>query len=195
MLAAVAIVVTLLALLLPALGKIRKSAYLTSDLSSMRQLGSAMLSYAGNHANKINQVSTSNPIDKWHKWPEYFWTRAAPYLSPNILEGNLTVAKPKSAADPFTNKTLATMDTRYLGNSPGGNTTTRVIHPFAFNTSLFDWSAPPGGGKGVAMDHFRRLSDFPYLSTTPYIAVGKTKFLASTPGPMPDPSAITDGIF
>lgn len=185
LLAAVAIVAVLAALLVPAVGKARKSALAASDLSSLRKLGGAMIGYAGDNHNKINQTSTSAPQDVW---PDLFWVRASPYLDSSLGEGGtLTVPQLQSLANKFPNKTLAAIDSRYVGTYAG------AIQPFAFNSRLFNYFAPPVGG-GKSTDHFRRLTEFPILSATPYLAVGKWMFTSATPSPLPNPVATGNGV-
>ena len=186
LLSVVAIIAVLAALLFPALSKTRHAAWAAADLAGLRRLGEAMIGYAGDHENKINQRTTSSPQDVW---PDLFWVRASPYLdTPLPTDGSLTVAKIQSVANRFPNRMLVSLDPRYVGTYAGG------IQPFSFNSRLFNWHAPPAGG-GKSSDHFRRLTEFSRLATTPYIAVGKSSFTSGIPGPMPDPANAYSGIY
>lgn len=185
LLATTAIIAVLAALLIPAIGKMQNSARAASDLAGLRQIGQAMIGYAGDNQNKINQRTTSSPQDVW---PDLFWVRASPYLGTALAtDGSLTVAQVQTVANKFPNKMLSSLDPRYVG------TFASAIQPFAFNNRLFNWHAPPAGA-GKSSDHFRRLTEFSLPASTPYVAVGKGSFSSGTPGPMPDPSASYSGV-
>lgn len=185
LLTVIAIVAVLFVLLMPMLKSARKSALAAADLSNLRRIGHAMQGYAADNANIINQTSTSSPQDVW---PDLFWVRASPYLGLSLAEnGTLTTLQLQQAASKFNNKTLAAIDSRYVGTFAG------AIQPFAFNVRLFNYYAPPVGG-GKSTDHFRKLTEFPSLVTTPYIAVGRWSFASGTPGPLPNPASPGNGV-
>lgn len=185
LLATTAIIAVLAALLIPAIAKMQNSARAASDLAGLRQIGQAMIGYAGDNQNKINQRTTSTPQDVW---PDLFWVRASPYLeTPLATDGTLTVAQLQSVANRFRNKMLSSLDPRYTGSISG------AIQPFAFNDRLFNWHAPPAGA-GKSSDHFRRLTEFSQPASTPYIAVGKNSFSSGVPAPLPDPAGAISGI-
>lgn len=185
LLAVIGVVALLFALSMPMLNKARKSALAAADLSTLRRIGQAMQGYAADNANIVNQTSTSSPQDVW---PDLFWVRAAPYLGLSLAEnGTLTTLQLQQAANRFNNKTLAAIDKRYVGTFAG------AIQPFAFNVRLFNYYAPPVGG-GKSTDHFRKLTEFPSLVSTPYVAVGRWSFASGTPGPLPNPASPGNGV-
>jgi prepilin-type N-terminal cleavage/methylation domain-containing protein len=185
LLAVIAIIAVLLALSVPMLGKARKSSLAAADLASLRRIGQAMQGYAADNTNIINQTSTSSPQDVW---PDLFWVRASPYLGMSLAEnGTLTTLQLQQAANKFNNKTLASIDKRYVGTFAG------AIQPFAFNVRLFNYHAPPVGG-GKSTDHFRKLTEFPSLASTPYIAVGRWSFASGVSSPLPNPASPGNGV-
>src|SRR5687768_9039235 len=78
LLTVVAIIGLLAAILLPVIGRLRQSARMTSDLSSMRSLGQAMLQCAAERKGMINMwgYEAGKPVSIENT----FWGRAWPYL-------------------------------------------------------------------------------------------------------------------
>jgi prepilin-type processing-associated H-X9-DG protein len=162
---------------------VRQSARASTDLSNLRQLGVAMMSYAVENKDRINvPLVFGSPADAW---TNHYWIRAAPYIANrNLASGTATTA---ALVEQFKNRTVPDNYQQTYMNVPQGL-------PFAANKGLCG-RLPTGASSTELELRFRRLAQYKnYLSATPYIAVGKWGFVTATPGPMPA-SVPSEGVY
>lgn len=149
----VAIIGLLLALLLPAIMKLRILSEDQEDKNQLRVLGHAWLAYARAHQGRPVNHRGSDPFDRWiHKLSSYGEIGDA-LISP---------------ADPFKNERH-----KYLKDNPNRLCSSYVLNPY-FSTSITDSVT----GKQLSCD---RLSDCTSLSRA--IAIMPVSPQAGVPGP------------
>jgi prepilin-type N-terminal cleavage/methylation domain-containing protein/prepilin-type processing-associated H-X9-DG protein len=152
LLVVVAILAILLALLLPAIMRLRTLAEEQEDREQLRVIGHAWLAYARAHQGRPLQHLTSEPFDAWMKRLSYYADLGDALVSP---------------ADPNRKERL-----KYMKDNPTRLTSSFVLNPY-FSTRIDD----PVTGKKLSVD---RLGDCVALSHA--IAVLPVSSSAPVPG-------------
>lgn len=170
LLTVVAIIGVLAAILLAALGPLRKSARASADLATLRSLGQSMLQYAADNKGAINAWGRTpgQPGNIAHT----FWGRAWPYLR-NTQLTQLTSAAMREVAASYVPSAIKNDRPDLVANNDG------IDYAIAFNSNLYSRDS-----EGFII--FTRLQTISRPSVVPYIAVGKWGFWNLSPAPLPD---------
>lgn len=177
LLTVIAIIGILAAILIPTIGRIRKSARATRDLASMRTLGQSMFQYAAENRGVINQwgifesASGGSDINN-------FWGRAWPYLQ-NTKLMPLNTANMKTVGSAFISAAINADRPDLISNDDGVNDT------LAFNRNLCSLGNPIPGNSSVSYTVPRRIQTVARPSAAPWLAVGKFGFWYITPASLP----------
>ncbi|HQR41283.1 MAG TPA: prepilin-type N-terminal cleavage/methylation domain-containing protein [Gemmatales bacterium] len=153
LLVVVAILAILVALMLPAIMRLRSLAEEQEDREQMRVLGHAWLAYARSHHGRPVQHRTSDPYDAWLKKLTNYGDITDVLVSPG---------------DPLRKERL-----KFMQTNPTRLTTSFVLNPY-FSTTITDSVT----GKLLSVE---RLSDCTALSRA--IAILPVSTQASVPGP------------
>jgi prepilin-type processing-associated H-X9-DG protein/prepilin-type N-terminal cleavage/methylation domain-containing protein len=150
----VAIIGLLLALLFPAIMRLREYASQHEDFEQLRKLGKAWIMYAQTHQGHTVTHKTSDPHDRWIK-------KLGPYTD-NIDDCIISQGDPNRQAR-----------RSYMERNLSRKTSSFVLNPY-FSTTIFD----PVTGKLLSCE---KLSDCTSLSTA--IAILPVSTAAGVPGP------------
>ncbi len=190
LLTVIAIIGVLAAILFPVLGRVRKAAHATQDLSAMRGLGQAMLLCAAENKGMINSwgyASGRMPAGQETSITNTFWGRAWPYLKSTQLK-QLTTANMREVADDFVSTVVNDERPELIANADGINYT------IAFNRQLFSQGASIPG-TSLKYTNFDRLQSVPSPAAAPYIAVGWYGIYSLTPIPFAEATLGTEAAY
>lgn len=178
LLTVVAIIGLLAAILLPTIGRIRKTARMTGDLATLRSLGQAMLQCAADNKGMINGwgYAPGLPAGQETSLANTFWGRAWPYLRNTQLR-QLNTAAMKEVADTYIPEAISGERPDLIGNADGIN------YAIAFNNNLrATGNAIPG--TSLTYTWFQRLQTVPRPAADPYVTIGFWGFWSLTPKPL-----------
>lgn len=184
LLTVIAIIGILAAILIPTIGRMRKSARATQDVATMRSLGLSMLQYASENRGAIN--SWGSEPGKAIGIDNSFWGRAWPYLRNTQLK-QLTSAAMAQVANDYLSVIVNSERPELVGNADGINYT------IAFNNNLrSDGATIPNSSQKYAV--FQRLQTVPRPAVAPYAAIGFWGFWSLSPKPLSEATR-TEGAY
>ncbi len=175
LLTVIAIIGILAAILLAVVGRVRESARAAHDVSTLRNVGFAMLGYAADNKNKINHfgLDASQPVGLANT----FWGRAWPYLRNTNLR-QLDANSMRDVADSFLSIQIKTARPDLIAEAEG------IRYSIALNRNLS--TETPQFISGHRVVNFHRLNTVPSPSRAPYAVIGVWGFWALSPAPLPD---------
>jgi prepilin-type N-terminal cleavage/methylation domain-containing protein len=132
LLVVIAIIAILAAMLLPALSKAKQKAKQTGCINNMRQIGIALVMYAGDY----NQYPANfDPTKKMYVWQP----RLLSFMSNNRKAFLCPAARPESAWDINENKTLAGPSGTLVNGEDGKPDKYAILESSRFSLGYNDW--------------------------------------------------------
>ena len=184
LLTVIAIIGVLAAILFPTLGRVRKAAHVTQDLSTIRSIGQVMMQYAAENRGSINAwgYEPNKPLSL----DNTFWGRAWPYLKSSQLK-QLNSTSMAQVANDYLSAVVSSERPELIGNADGINYT------IAFNNNL-RYAGAPVPNTSLTYTNFQRLQNIPRPSGAPYAVIGFWGFWSLSPKPLSEATR-TEGAY
>jgi prepilin-type N-terminal cleavage/methylation domain-containing protein/prepilin-type processing-associated H-X9-DG protein len=172
LLVVIGLIVVMMSLLMPALGKVRAAANATSCLSNLRQMGTAWIMYTAEHKGRLIEYMNTTPPRPDIAWAGYW---------PGVLEqykvrGDLLLCPMASDPVPFNvNKGFGTVGYAWNGKYASNGTPMRFgaslyrVSSYGYNRYLTAGGDYNPAARATRITSIRPLSDTPLFADATYL--------------------------